>query len=124
MAASTAKVPLPCKGTHSCVSPAPAICSRRAHTRAVIWLKSLSQEPQSRSMLCLVRRDVVRGPGVSSSGSALIGYLQALAGNMRVVLTPWATRTVKGAADSCGSHVSAETDDFRGRPGKVSTVGC
>src|SRR5207248_6210482 len=36
-------------------------------------LKSTSQDPQSRSMLCLVRSEVVRGPGVSRYGSVLMG---------------------------------------------------
>src|SRR6266404_7051283 len=36
-------------------------------------LKSTSQEPQSRSMLCRVRSEVVRGPGVSRYGSVVIG---------------------------------------------------
>ena len=36
---------------------------------AVIELNAASHEPQSLSIACLVRSDVVRGPGVSSIGS-------------------------------------------------------
>src|SRR5882762_8084734 len=73
IAASTENVPLPCMGTHWCVPASCTICSRRSQTRAVILLKSTSQEPQSRSMLCLVRSEVVKGPGVSRYGSLVIG---------------------------------------------------
>src|SRR5580658_11373719 len=72
MAASTANVPLPCKGTHSWLSVAATISSKRPQTRPVMRLKSASQEPQSRSMLCLVRSEVVKGPGVRSIGSAAL----------------------------------------------------
>ena len=65
IAASTENVPLPCRGTHSCVAVAFTIASKRSRTRPVIWLKSLSQEPQSRNMLCRVASEVESGPGVS-----------------------------------------------------------
>src|ERR1700686_1053665 len=65
-------------GTHSCV-PVPCTMSRRrSRTRPVILLKSTSQEPQSRSMLCLVRSDVRKGPGVSRYGSVVIGLPSAV----------------------------------------------
>src|SRR2546428_12703436 len=72
MAASTEKVPLPCRGTHSWVPSPCTMRSRPTRRRAVIWLNSLSQEPQSRSMLCLVRVEVVRGPGVRRMASVVM----------------------------------------------------
>ncbi len=80
MAASTAKVPLPCSGTHSKVPSPCRIFTRFSRTRVVIELKSLSHEPQSRSMLSFVRIEVVRGPGVSRKGSAIGVSSQAAAG--------------------------------------------
>src|SRR5579863_2866953 len=72
-AASTEKVPLPWSGTHSWV-PAPCTTSSsRSRIRPVMLLKSTSHEPQSRSIACRVRSDVVRGPGVRRKGSVLIG---------------------------------------------------
>jgi hypothetical protein len=47
IAASTAKVPLPCNGTQVWLPSPPTIFSRRWQTLAVSSLKSLSQEPQS-----------------------------------------------------------------------------
>jgi len=43
--------------------------SKLLRTRAVMAMNSLSQEPQSRSMASLVRRVVVKGPGVRRMAS-------------------------------------------------------
>ncbi len=75
-AASTEKVPLPCSGTHSWV-PAPCTTSSsRSRIRPVMLLKSTSHEPQSRSIACLVRSEMLRGPGVRRYGSVLIGWFR------------------------------------------------
>ena len=67
--ASTENVPEPCSGTHAWLCSAWAISSSIWQTAPVMLLKAASHEPQSCSMACLVRSDVVRGPGVSKSGS-------------------------------------------------------
>ncbi|MNZ32706.1 hypothetical protein D3C78_500390 [compost metagenome] len=72
MAASTAKVPLPCRGTQWWLALPSMMASSCSQTLAVSWLKSRSQEPQSTSMAWRVRIDVVRGPGVSRIGALLI----------------------------------------------------
>src|SRR6218665_2152111 len=72
MAASTEKVPLPCRGTHSCVCAAWAISSKCWRTRVVIRLKSASHEPQSRNIACRVCGDVVKGPGVKRMGCSVV----------------------------------------------------
>src|SRR5882757_6879268 len=70
-AASTENVPLPCIGTqtYSPSSPGSTMCTRSRQMLPVIWLNDASQEPQSRSIACLVASDVVSGPGVSRIGS-------------------------------------------------------
>src|SRR6185312_4311448 len=70
-AASTANVPLPCIGTHTCECAPDTMSSRRSRTSAVIALKLESHEPQSRSIATFVASDVVSGPGVSNTGSRL-----------------------------------------------------
>src|SRR5512137_1559536 len=69
IAASTENVPLPCSGTHVYSAPPPTISTRSLRRLAVIALKAESHEPQSFSIACLVRSDVVSGPGVSRIGS-------------------------------------------------------
>ena len=69
IAASTENVPLPCRGTHVYSLPPPTISTRSLRRLAVMALKAASHEPQSFSMACLVRSDVVSGPGVSRIGS-------------------------------------------------------
>src|SRR5512134_3924699 len=76
IAASTENVPLPCNGTHVYSLPPPTISTRSLRRLAVIALKAESHEPQSLSIACLVRSDVVSGPGVSRIGSLprIIGF--------------------------------------------------
>src|SRR5215469_2575851 len=74
-AASTENVPLPCSGTHTCVSAALRMPVRRSRTRAVTALNLLSQEPQSRSMAVLVASEVVSGPGVRRIGSRSVALI-------------------------------------------------
>ncbi|MNJ63478.1 hypothetical protein D3C77_593820 [compost metagenome] len=65
-AASTEKLPLPCRGTQAKLSSCtPAMESSSWRTSAVTRLKAPSHEPQSRSMASLVALEVVSGPGVS-----------------------------------------------------------
>ena len=68
MAASTEKVPLPCSGTHTCVAPPCTISTRSRQMVPVIALKDASQEPQSRSIACLVASEVVSGSGGEQDG--------------------------------------------------------
>ncbi|MNM37275.1 hypothetical protein D3C81_480080 [compost metagenome] len=72
MAASTAKVPLPCRGTQWWLSVPLTMASNCSHRLAVSWLKSRSQEPQSTIIAWRVRDEVVKGPGVSRIGALLI----------------------------------------------------
>ena len=65
-------VPLQGSGTHSCVPSVDTICNKRSRIRPVMVLKSTSQEPQSCSIACRVRSEVVKGPGVRRYGSVVI----------------------------------------------------
>ena len=83
MVASTAKVPLPCTGTQTCVASAPATASSCSRTSRLMAMKRLSREPQSRSIASLTVLEVVSGPGVSSQGSPF-GALMRVSGSMSV----------------------------------------
>ena len=73
--ASTAKVPLPCIGTHS-KTFWPLISAIRACRISLFSsIKLISREPQSWSIASLVERDVVSGPGVNNFLSIIIYIL-------------------------------------------------
>src|SRR4051794_13508910 len=67
--ASTAKVPEPCIGTVTKRSSPWMMPGRPSSTALLIAMKAASREPQSWTMTSLTDFAVVRGPGVSSSGS-------------------------------------------------------
>src|SRR3954471_9977702 len=67
--ASTAKVPEPCIGTVTKRSSPWMTRGRPSSTALLIAMKAASREPQSWTMTSLTDFAVVRGPGVSSSGS-------------------------------------------------------
>ena len=75
--ASMAKVPLPWTGTQTWLPLAPAMSTSRSRTRAFSAMKSVSREPQSRSIASRVVREVVNGPGVRRSGSRSLGMAEA-----------------------------------------------
>ena len=67
--ASTAKVPEPCIGTVTWPPLAFTTSGRRSSTSLLILRNVASREPQSCTITSLTRLEVVRGPGVRSSGS-------------------------------------------------------
>src|SRR5258708_16665240 len=83
--ASTAKVPEPCTGTVTCVPCPPASSTILSSTMRLMRRNSASREPQSWTMACLTVAEVVSGPGVSSSASAVSETAGLLVDMRRIV---------------------------------------